>query len=253
VKVTFLGTGTSQGIPVIACSCDVCTSIDFRDKRLRTSVLVEHHNTHIVFDTGPDFRQQMLRERVTKLDAVVFTHEHKDHIAGLDDVRAFNFFQQKKMPIYGRSNVLTALKREFAYVFADYQYPGIPQLDLIEIHHTPFSIGPVELTPIDVLHYKMPVYGYRIGDFTYITDANFISEVELEKIKGSKVVVLNALQKEDHVSHYNLQQAIAVLTAIKPERAYLVHLGHRMGKHADVSTELPDFIHIAYDGLTLTL
>lgn len=253
MKVTFLGTGTSQGIPVIACPCDVCTSTDFRDKRLRTSILLEHKDTHIVFDTGPDFRQQLLRERVKKLDAVVFTHEHKDHIAGLDDVRAFNFFQKKAMPIYGRRDVHTALKREFAYVFADYQYPGIPQLDLIEITNTPFTIGNVKLTPIDVLHYKMPVFGFRIEDFTYITDANYISEVELEKIKGSKVVVLNALQKEDHVSHYNLQQAIDVLTAIQPEKAYLIHLGHRMGLHADVAKELPDFIQIAYDGLKITL
>lgn len=253
MKITFLGTGTSQGIPVIACPCEVCNSIDFRDKRLRTSLLLEHNNTTVVFDTGPDFRQQMLRERVKKLDAVVFTHEHKDHTAGLDDIRAFNFFQKEVMPIYGRSNVLTALKKEFAYVFAEYQYPGIPKLDLRELTNTPFTIKGVELTPIDVMHYKLPVFGFRIEDFTYITDANYISEIELEKIKGSKVIVLNALQKEEHVSHYNLQQAIDVLTQLQPEKAYLVHLGHRMGTHAETSNLLPDFIEIAYDGLTLTL
>lgn len=253
MKVTFLGTGTSQGIPVIACPCEVCQSIDFRDKRLRSSILLEHNDTHIVFDTGPDFRQQMLRERVKKLDAVVFTHEHKDHTAGLDDIRAFNFFQKEAMPIFGRSNVLEALKKEFAYVFADYKYPGIPQLDLIELTNTPFKAGNIDLIPIDVMHYKLPVFGFRIEDFTYITDANYISEKELEKIKGSKVIVLNALQKEDHVSHYNLQQAIDVLTALQPDKAYLIHLGHRMGTHAEVSKELPDFIEIAYDGLQLTL
>jgi phosphoribosyl 1,2-cyclic phosphate phosphodiesterase len=236
VKITFLGTGTSQGIPVIACPCEVCTSLDFRDKRLRTSILLEHNNTSVVFDTGPDFRQQMLRERVKKLDAVVFTHEHKE-----------------AMPIFARSNVLTALKKEFSYVFAEYQYPGIPKLDLRELTNTPFKIKDIELTPIDVMHYKLPVFGFRIGDFTYITDANFISETELEKIKGSKIVVLNALQKEDHVSHYNLQQAIDVLTSLQPEKAYLIHLGHRMGTHAETAKLLPDFIEIAYDGLTLTL
>lgn len=253
MKVTFLGTGTSQGIPVIACPCEVCTSVDFRDKRLRTSILLEHKDTSIVFDTGPDFRQQMLRERVKKLDAVVFTHEHKDHTAGLDDIRAFNFFQKEAMPIYARNNVIAALKKEFSYVFADYKYPGIPQLEIHELLNEPFHIKDVTLTPIDVMHYKLPVFGFRIENFTYITDANYISDIELEKIKGSKVVVLNALQKEDHVSHYNLQQAIAVLKTIAPEKAYLIHLGHRMGTHASVAKELPDFIEIAYDGLTLNL
>lgn len=204
-------------------------------------------------DTGPDFRQQMLRERVKKLDAVVFTHEHKDHTAGLDDVRAFNFFQKEAMPLYGRSNVLNAIKREFAYAFADFKYPGIPLLDLKEITNTPFTIGNIDLMPIDVMHYKLPVFGFRIEDFTYITDANYISEIEIEKIKGSKVIVLNALQKEDHVSHFNLQQAIELLTSLKPDKAYLIHLGHRMGTHAAVSKELPNFIEIAYDGLQLTL
>lgn len=253
MKVTFLGTGTSQGIPVIACRCAVCMSLDYRDKRLRTSVLIEQHNTSFVIDTGPDFRQQMLRERVTKLDAVVFTHSHKDHTAGLDDVRAFNHLQQRDMPVYGDPYVLEALKKEFSYVFSEHKYPGIPSLELHEVSNKAFVIGDATLTPIEVMHYKLPVFGYRIQDFTYITDANYISEEEKAKIKGSKVIVLNALHKETHISHFNLEQAIALLTELKPEKAYLIHLGHRMGLHSDVSKELPDFIEIAYDGLQLIL
>jgi phosphoribosyl 1,2-cyclic phosphate phosphodiesterase len=253
VKVTFLGTGTSQGIPVIACRCAVCMSLDYRDKRLRTSVLIEQDNTTLVIDTGPDFRQQMLRERISKLDAVVFTHSHKDHTAGLDDVRAFNHLQQKDMPVYGDQKVLNALHKEFSYVFSEHKYPGIPSLELHEITNVPFTVGDVTLTPIEVMHYKLPVFGYRIHDFTYITDANYISEEEKEKIKGSKVIVLNALHKEKHISHFNLEQAIALLTELKPEKAYLTHLSHLMGLHSQVSKELPDFIEIAYDGLQLTL
>ncbi|HSZ71524.1 MAG TPA: MBL fold metallo-hydrolase [Cytophagaceae bacterium] len=253
MKVTFLGTGTSQGIPVIACTCEVCQSLDYRDKRLRTSVLIEHHNTSFVIDTGPDFRQQMLRERVNKLDAVVFTHSHKDHTAGLDDVRAFNHLQQRDMLVYGDSNVLKALRQEFSYVFSENRYPGIPSLDLHEISTLPFTIGDILITPVEVMHYKLPILGFRIGDFTYITDANFISEEEQEKIKGSKVIVLNALHKDKHISHFNLEQAIDLLTKLKPEKAYLIHLGHRMGLHSKVSKELPDFIEIAYDGLQLML
>lgn len=253
MKVTFLGTGTSQGVPVIACRCEVCLSLDYRDKRLRTSVLIEQHNTSIVIDTGPDFRQQMLRERVCKLDAVVFTHSHKDHTAGLDDVRAFNHLQERDMPVYGDKNVLAALQKEFSYVFSEHKYPGIPSLELHEIKNAPFVIGDATLIPIKVMHYKLPVYGYRIGDFTYITDANYISDEEKAKIKGSKVIVLNALHKEAHISHFNLEQAIALLTELQPEKAYLIHLGHRMGLHNQVSKELPEFIEIAYDGLQLTL
>ncbi|MDB5273735.1 MAG: hypothetical protein JWO58_2102 [Chitinophagaceae bacterium] len=253
MKVTFLGTGTSQGIPVIACRCEVCMSLDYRDKRLRTSIFIEHNDTSFVIDTGPDFRQQMLRERVTKLDAVVFTHSHKDHTAGLDDVRAFNHLQQRDMPVYGDKEVLLALQKEFSYIFSEYKYPGIPSLELHEIEKNPFTIGDALITPIQVMHYKLPVLGFRIQDFTYITDANYISDEELEKIKGSKVIVLNALQKEPHISHYNLEQAIALLTTLQPEKAYLIHLGHRMGLHSTVSKELPSFIEIAYDGLQLTL
>jgi phosphoribosyl 1,2-cyclic phosphate phosphodiesterase len=253
VKITFLGTGTSQGIPIIACSCKVCTSADFRDQRLRTSIMVSIENTNLVIDTGPDFRQQMLRENVQQLDAVLFTHEHKDHIAGLDDVRGFNYAQQKAMPIYASAQVVDALKREFAYVFADYQYPGIPQLHIHELQQSAFEINGISIQPIEVMHYKLPVLGFRIQDFTYITDANYISKAEKEKIKGSKVIVLNALQKEHHVSHYTLEQAIALIQELQPEKAYFTHLSHRMGTHAETSKLLPDNIAIAYDGLSITL
>ena len=251
--VTFLGTGTSQGIPVIACDCEVCTSLDFRDKRLRTSIHIEINHKSFVIDSGPDFRQQMLRERIKTLDALIFTHEHKDHTAGMDDVRSFNYFQKKHVPVYGRKNVLEQIKKEFAYAFSDHKYPGIPLIDLFEIENKPFSIEGVNFTPIEVLHYKLPVFGYRVGDFTYITDANKISDKELEKIKGSKVIVLNALQKTEHISHFTLQEAVDLLNLLKPEKAYLTHISHRMGLHDKVDKELPEFIHLAYDGLKLSI
>ena len=253
MKITFLGTGTSQGVPVIACDCNVCRSLDFRDQRLRTSVFIESKGKSFVIDTGPDFRQQMLRERVSKLDAVIFTHEHKDHTAGLDDVRAFNFRQKKDMPLYARKNVLEQLKREFSYAFAEVKYPGVPQLETFEITNTPFSVEGVEFIPIEVLHYKLPVFGYRVGDFCYITDANYVAEEEKAKILGSKVLVINALQKQDHISHFNLEQAIEFAQEIGAEDTYFIHMSHKMGRHKEISAELPEGIHLAYDGLTLEL
>jgi phosphoribosyl 1,2-cyclic phosphate phosphodiesterase len=251
--VTFLGTGTSQGVPVIACNCEVCTSMDFRDNRLRTSIHIAIDNKSFIIDSGPDFRQQVLRERIKTLNALIFTHEHKDHTAGMDDVRSFNYFQQKHMPVYGRKSVLEQLKKEFAYAFAEEKYPGIPLIDLHEITNNPFTIEGITFTPIDVLHYKLPVFGYRVGDFTYITDANKISNEEKEKVKGSKVIVLNALQKAEHVSHFTLAEAVELLKELKPERAYLTHMSHRMGMHRDIEKELPDFIQFAYDGLKIEL
>lgn len=251
--VTFLGTGTSQGIPVIACNCEVCRSLDFRDKRLRVSVHIAVQGKSFVIDTGPDFRQQMLRERINHLDAILFTHEHKDHTAGLDDVRAYNFKQQRDMPVYGRKQVLEQIQREFAYAFAEKRYPGIPIITMNEIENQPFEVEGVLVRPIDVLHFKLPVFGFRIGDFSYITDINFISEQELEKVKGSKVVVLGALQKTSHLSHYTLDQALAVLDKLRPNTAYLTHMSHKMGKHADVEAELPPHVFLAYDGLKVQL
>lgn len=253
MTVTFLGTGTSQGVPVIACHCPICTSADPRDQRLRSSIMLSHNDRNVVIDTGPDFRQQMLRARVQRLDGVVFTHEHKDHIAGLDDIRAFNYFQREKMNVYCTEAVEIALKREFAYAFSDFKYPGIPEIELNRIDNAPFDVAGIHLTPIEVVHMKMPVLGYRIGDFTYITDANYISESEKEKIKGSKILVLNALRREKHPSHYTLDEALELVEELQPEAAYFTHISHQLGMHEEVSKELPSHVHLAYDGLTLTI
>jgi phosphoribosyl 1,2-cyclic phosphate phosphodiesterase len=253
LTITFLGTGTSQGVPVIGCTCEVCRSVDFRDKRLRSSIHLEVDGKSFIIDSGPDFRQQVLRERITKLDALIFTHEHKDHTAGMDDIRSYNFFQQKNMPIYGTKKVLDQIKKEFSYAFAEFKYPGVPLIDPIEIENKPFGIEGVRFSPIEVMHFKLPVFGYRVNDFTYITDANSISDQEIKKIKGSKVIVLNALQKTEHISHFTFDEAVELLKKLKPEKAFLIHLSHRMGLHKEVEKELPDFIRIAYDGLKVHL
>jgi phosphoribosyl 1,2-cyclic phosphate phosphodiesterase len=253
VTVTFLGTGTSQGVPVIACGCEVCTSTDRHDKRLRSSILIEADDKVVAIDSGPDFRYQMLRANVQHLDAVVYTHEHKDHIAGMDDIRAFNFKQQEPMNIYADTRVQTALIREFPYVFAEFRYPGIPQVNIHPIGLDPFDIGSIHFIPIEVLHYKLPVLGFRINDFTYITDAKTVSDNEKEKIKGSKILVINALQKENHISHFTLDEAIDFACEIGAETTYFTHISHRLGKHADIAAELPAGIKLAYDGLTLSI
>lgn len=251
--ITFLGTGTSQGVPVIACDCEVCTSIDFRDKRTRASIHIEVDGLSLVVDTGPDFRTQILRERVKRLDAVLYTHAHKDHTAGMDDIRSFNFRQQMDMPVYASSEVITQLKKEFSYVFAEQKYPGVPQVKIHEINNDPFNIHGVTVNPIQVMHYQLPVFGFRIGDFTYITDANAIPEAEKEKIKGSKILVLNALQKKAHISHFTLAEAIAMTEELGAEQTYFTHMSHSMGKHRDVELELPEGIDFAFDGLKVTL
>lgn len=254
MTVTFLGTGTSQGVPVIACNCEVCLSADKHDKRLRTSILIEAADKTVVIDSGPDFRYQMLRENVQKLDGVVFTHEHKDHIAGLDDIRAFNFKQQMAMDVFATERVQTALHREFHYIFAEYKYPGIPQVNLHTINKDQsFNIGSIGFMPIEVMHYKLPVLGFRINDFTYITDAKTISNAEKEKIKGTKILVLNALQKQNHISHFTFDEAINFAREIGAEQTYFTHISHRLGKHADVSAELPEGIYLAYDRLKISI
>lgn len=253
MKVTFLGTGTSQGVPIICCECAVCRSKNPKDNRLRTSILIESDLAKVIVDTGPDFRQQMLRLDLKSLDAVVFTHEHKDHIAGLDEVKAFNFFNKMRMPVYATERVQEALKREFAYIFAEDKYPGIPEIDVLTVTDEIIKIKDIELLPIDVIHYRLPVKAYRIKDFTYITDANYISEEEKEKIKGSKIIVINALRREEHVSHYTFQQAIDLMTELKPEKAYFTHISHQLGLHEEVSKELPPFIELAYDGLQIEI
>ena len=236
---------------MIACPCEVCTSTDKKDKRLRSSILIESPTTTIVVDTTPDFRYQMLRIGAKKLDAVLFTHPHKDHVAGLDDVRAFNFFQNKAMPLYGNSLTLDAVMRDFAYAFADKKYPGVPELELNEITLDPFSIGDISIIPIHVWHLKMPVYGFRFGDFTYITDANRIDDAEKQKIKGSKILVVNALRKDKHISHYNLDEAITLVQELQIPKAYFTHISHQLGEHQNIENGLPSGIHLAYDGLVL--
>ena len=251
MKITFLGTGTSQGIPVITCGCEVCSSKDFRDNRLRTSVLIETDDKTIVIDSGPDFRYQMLRAGVKDLDAIVFTHEHKDHIAGLDDIRPFNYLLNKDIHIYADTRVQTALKREFSYIFTDLQYPGLPQIDIHDLNGEPFTIGETLLIPIEIMHYKLPILGYRINDFTYITDAKTVSAASIEKIRGTKVLVVNALQRATHISHFNLEQAIAFAKEINAETTYFTHISHNLGLHAEVEQELPPNMKLAYDGLTI--
>ncbi len=234
---------------MIGCNCEVCTSPDKKDKRLRSSIMVESEVTSIVIDTTPDFRYQMLRANIKKLDAVLFTHPHKDHIAGLDDVRAFNFFQQKPMEIYANSLTEEGIKREFAYAFSDKKYPGLPNLNLNTIDETAFMIGDIPVIPVLVWHLKMPVLGFRFGNFTYITDANRIDEEEKEKIKGSEVMVLNALRKEKHISHYTLDEAVALVQELGVPRAYFTHISHQLGKHEEVNAGLPKGIELAWDGL----
>ena len=252
MKITFLGTGTSQGVPIISCPCEVCHSKDPRDNRLRSSVWIETEGLSIVIDAGPDFRQQMLRYNVNKLDAIIFTHSHKDHISGLDDVRAYNYFQQKPMDVYATEETQQALRREYAYIFENAHYPGVPQINLHTIQaDQKFSINGLEIVPIKVLHYKMEVLGFRVNDFTYITDANEIAAEQIEKIKNSKYLVLNALRRKKHISHYTLQEAIEMAKIINSRETYFTHISHQLGLHAEVEKELPEKIFLAYDGLIL--
>jgi phosphoribosyl 1,2-cyclic phosphate phosphodiesterase len=253
VKITFLGTGTSQGVPFIGCDCAVCTSPDKRNNRLRTSVWVETKQASIVIDSGPDFRYQMLRANVRKLDAIVYTHGHKDHVAGLDDVRAYNYHDNKAMEVYATEPTQEVLKREFHYVFQKLDYPGVPQINLNTITDKPFNINGLEIIPIKVLHYKLEVLGFRIGDFTYITDANYISPEELTKARNSKAFVLNALRHQQHISHYNLEEAIDIARQTGAKDSYFTHISHQLGLHEEIDSQLPENMHLAYDGLILEL
>lgn len=253
--ITVLGSGTSQGVPVIACSCHVCSSNDVKDKRLRCSIHLSLDEWSYVIDTGPDFRQQMLREQIVRLDGVIFTHEHKDHVAGLDDVRAFNFSQKMDMPIYCTEQVEVALRREFHYAFSEERYPGTPSLELRRISkENSFMLnGSILVEPIEALHYKMPVLGFRIGDFTYITDAKTFEPKELDKVRGTKVLFINALRITEHLSHFNLEEALAFIREIQPERSYLTHISHLFGTQSEIEKLLPDGVYVAWDGMKLEI
>jgi phosphoribosyl 1,2-cyclic phosphate phosphodiesterase len=251
LTVEFLGTGTSSGVPMVACKCAVCKSADSKDKRLRSSVHLQSLSTSVVIDTTPDFRYQMLRSNVEQLDGVVFTHAHKDHIAGLDDVKAFNFIHQSVMPLFANKETADAIKRDFYYAFAEKKYPGVPSLEMYVKDDESFSVGDLDFQPIKVKHLHMDVMGYRIGDFTYITDANYISNEEKHKIVGSKVLVLNALRKEKHLSHFTLQEAIDLAVELQVPTTYFTHISHQLGLHEEVSKELPAGMFLAYDGLVI--
>jgi len=251
MKITFLGTGTSQGVPVIACSCNVCNSTNQRDKRLRSSVLVETNDELFTIDAGPDFRQQMLINRVKKLDAILITHGHKDHVGGMDDIRAFNYLQKKAMPVWANEFASSSIRTEFSYAFSDDKYPGVPNFDLHLITESSFMIGKTKIIPIPLLHFRMLVHGFRIDDFTYITDTNKIPDESWELLKGTKILVINALRKQKHISHFNLDEALEVITKINPDKAYITHISHLMGLEEEVSKELPNNVEFAYDGLII--
>jgi phosphoribosyl 1,2-cyclic phosphate phosphodiesterase len=253
VKVTLLGTGTSQGVPVIGCNCKVCQSDDKKDNRLRTSAMLENKDLTLIIDTGPDFRQQMLREEVSDIDAVIYTHEHRDHIAGLDDIRPINFINRKSMQIYAEDRVLNALKQMLPYAFGENRYPGVPELNLNKIDLSEFYIGDTKIIPLRVYHYKLPVMGFRIGDFAYITDANYIPEEEKEKLFGVKYLVINALRKKKHISHFTLNEALNIVNELSPRKAFITHVSHQMGLHAEVNKELPKNVQLAYDRLSFTV
>jgi phosphoribosyl 1,2-cyclic phosphate phosphodiesterase len=252
VKITFLGTGTSQGVPVIACDCATCLSNDPHDKRLRTSLLLEVMGATLLFDAGPDFRQQMLREKVKKLDAIILTHEHKDHIAGMDDVRAFNYKSQDAIDIYCEEEVKEAVRREYKYVFSEKKYPGIPQMRINLIDNSVFSIKGIEIIPLRVRHMDLEIFGFRIADFAYITDASYVPEATKEKLIGVKYLVINALRKQKHISHFSLREAIDFVREISPRKAFITHISHQMGLHEQAGKELPPGIMLAYDGLKLS-
>lgn len=254
MKVTFLGTGTSQGIPIIGCKCPVCKSANTRDKRLRTSALVSEGDKNILIDIGPDFREQMLRNDVSHLDAILVTHAHRDHVAGIDDIRPYNYYQQSPIDIYARSNAIEAIRRDYAYIFAQHIYPGLPEANLIEVSGSSVvRIGNTEVVPIEAMHKDMPILGYKMERFAYVTDANYIAPTELDKIKDMDVLVINALRQEKHFSHFSLAEALEVIAFLKPRKAYLTHMSHEMGFYDEVSRNLPKNVFLAYDGLTIEI
>ncbi|MFC2097635.1 MBL fold metallo-hydrolase [Bacteroidota bacterium] len=253
MKITFLGTGPSLGIPIIGCDCHVCTSDDPKDKRLRSSVFIQNSNNSLVIDAGPDFRYQMLREKIKEVNAILMTHEHMDHVAGLDDIRSFNYILRKPMDIFADKRVIDAIQRIFSYVFEEEKYPGIPQMNLHPLNNEEFVIDGFNVSPIKVLHHQLPVFGFRINDFTYISDGSFISDEEKNKIYKSKILVINSLRKAKHISHFCLEESLNIIEEVKPQKAYLTHMGHMMGLHKNIKAELPHNVFPAYDGLTVEI
>lgn len=253
MRVTFLGTGTSQGVPTIGCNCVVCTSDNPYDSRLRCSVWIEINKKHLIIDTSSDFRQQMLTAKVPRIDALLFTHAHKDHVSGLDDIRAYNALQNSAIDAYANAQTAQQIQEEFSYIFREPKYPGIPQLNLHVIDINPFTVQGIEIIPVEVIHYKLPIFGYKIENFTYITDASYISNEMKNRIKGTDTLIINALRKEKHISHFTLEESLAVIEEIKPRRAYLTHISHQMGLYETVSQELPPNVFLAYDGLSFTV
>jgi phosphoribosyl 1,2-cyclic phosphate phosphodiesterase len=253
MKITFLGTGTSQGVPPIGCRSDVCLSENPRDKRLRASIHIEWTGLSLVVDCGPDFRYQMIRAGISHVDALLFTHEHRDHTAGLDDIRPFNYLQEGALPVYLHPRVYQAFQGQFDYIFQPVPYPGIPQIDWHLIDNEPFEIGGHVIRPVEVLHYKLPVLGFVFDRFAYVTDANFISDQEKEKLKGMDVLVLNALRREAHISHFTLAEAVALAKELGAKQTYFTHMSHQIGLHDDVCSELPDGIDLAHDGLVVEI
>lgn len=251
IKITVLGTGTSSGIPLLTCKCDVCKSTDIRDKRLRSSIFIEIENKKILVDIGPDFRQQMLKENIQNIDAILITHSHHDHVAGLDEIRAFNFSQQKAMDVYVNEIAEKELRSHFDYIFSEKKYKGIASINLLPIRENPFLVDGIEVIPIEVMHHKLPVSAFRFGDFAYVTDIKTISEKEFEKLKGVKTLIVSSLRHKEHFSHFTFEESLLFIKKLKVEKAYLTHISHLLGKHQDVIKLLPKNVFLAYDGLKI--